>query len=117
MMRQPHIAGETLFADFAGRAGEVLMGGRACSLNGSESVGEPKVRIHFPPAANQLRTWGRRMLEVERVCYDCILTEETFQHINPASTTRICRLPWLRGEAYNDGMRIFLAGASGVGSG
>ncbi len=31
-----------------------------------------------------------------------------------ASTTRMCRLPSSRGEAYNDGMRIFLAGASGV---
>ena len=27
---------------------------------------------------------------------------------------RMCRLPSSRGEAYNDGMRIFLAGASGV---
>ena len=26
----------------------------------------------------------------------------------------MCRLPSSRGEAYNDGMRIFLAGASGV---
>ncbi len=31
-----------------------------------------------------------------------------------ASTTRMCRLLSSRGEAYNDGMRIFLAGASGV---
>ena len=34
--------------------------------------------------------------------------------IAEASTTRMCRLPSSRGEAYNDGMRIFLAGASGV---
>jgi NAD dependent epimerase/dehydratase family len=31
-----------------------------------------------------------------------------------ASTTRRCRLPSSRGEAYNDGVRIFIAGASGV---
>src|SRR5580765_1959018 len=31
-----------------------------------------------------------------------------------ASTTRMCRLPSSRGEAYREGMRIFLAGASGV---
>src|SRR4026207_1706749 len=31
-----------------------------------------------------------------------------------ASTTRRCHLPSSRGEAYNDGVRIFLAGASGV---
>jgi hypothetical protein len=31
-----------------------------------------------------------------------------------ASATRMCRLPSSRGEAYDDGMRIFLAGASGV---
>src|SRR5712672_789892 len=31
-----------------------------------------------------------------------------------ASTTRMCRLPASRSEAYNDNVRIFLAGASGV---
>jgi NAD dependent epimerase/dehydratase family len=31
-----------------------------------------------------------------------------------ASTTSMCRLPSSRGEVYHDGMRIFLAGASGV---
>src|ERR1700719_3763710 len=30
------------------------------SRSGSGSVGEPKVRIHLPPAGSPLRTWRRR---------------------------------------------------------
>jgi hypothetical protein len=36
---------------------------------------------------------NRRMLEVERLSYDCILAEDTFQRINMARSSRLASAP------------------------
>jgi hypothetical protein len=52
------------------------------TINNTYDFGIGK-RLHNLPKLREIGfRANRRLLEVERVCYDCILTEQTFQHIN-----------------------------------